>query len=285
MPKILVTGKTGQLGSELRWWTQQGNLLFPESDFLFVGREELPLQLGSQLEEWIETNKITHIIHAAAYTAVDKAETESEQAVLLNALIPQELAKISQKQNIRLIHISTDFVFDGTSSTPYTEDRPKNPLSVYGLSKSEGEDLVLNAYPDATILRTSWVYSKFGNNFVKTILRLAEQRDKLTIIYDQIGTPTWARDLARICLQLLTTPAPGIYHYSNEGVASWYDFAQEIVEWSRSTCEVLPILATEYPLPAKRPSFSVLHKGKIKSELGIRIPHWKQSLQKMLSDL
>jgi len=284
MPKILVTGKTGQLGSEIQRWTKEGNLLFPESDFVFVGREDLSLS-GPEMESWIEKNHITHIINAAAYTAVDKAESDSENAFLLNATIPGILARIAHQRKIRLVHISTDFVFDGLASSPYTEDHSKNPLCVYGASKSQGEDAVLTECPEATILRTSWVYSKFGNNFVKTILRIAEQKEKLTVIYDQIGSPTWARDLARVCLQLLPMEAPGIFHYSNEGVASWYDFAKEIVEWSGSICEVLPILATEYPLPAKRPGFSLLHKGKIKDSLSIRIPHWKESLQKMLTDL
>lgn len=285
MPKILVTGKTGQLGSEIRAWTEEGNLLFPASDFMFVGREDIALVPGETLQNFILKNSITHIIHTAAYTAVDKAESEKEEAYLINAELPRFLAKVTKQNKIRFMHVSTDFVFDGTASQPYTENVKKNPLSVYGSSKSQGEDWILSENADATIIRTSWVYSKFGNNFVKTILRLAEQKDKLTIIYDQIGSPTWARDLARVCLQFLELEAPGIYHYSNEGVASWYDFAKDIVDWSRSNCEVLPILATEYPLPAKRPAFSLLHKGKIKEKLNIRIPHWKDSLQKMLSDI
>lgn len=213
------------------------------------------------------------------------AESEKEKASEGNVLIPKLLAELSFQHRIYLIHFSTDFVFDGNSSVPYKEEDLKSPVSVYGKTKSEGEDFVLSSNPNATIVRTSWVYSKYGKNFLKTILKLSSERPELKVIFDQVGTPTWANDLAGVCISFLLKPTPGIFHYSNEGVASWYDFAKEIVDISKNNSRVLPIETKDYPTPAKRPHYSLLNKSKIKTSLEISIPHWKDSLKECMKSL
>lgn len=282
MFNILVTGSNGQLGSEIRTISTE---FADRVQFFFVTRADLNLEAEGEVDSFVTTNRIHGIINAAAYTAVDLAEKEVEKAHLANTFIPELLSKISKRNNLRYLHVSTDFVFDGRSYLPYKEQDLTNPLSVYGGSKEKGEKAVLATDNHSLILRTSWVYSKFGNNFLKTIRRLATERPELRIIFDQIGSPTWARDLARVSIQLLLSKEIGIFHFSNEGVASWYDFAKEILELSHLTTKILPIETSEYPTPAIRPAYSLLNKAKIKQSLNIDIPHWKSSLKDCISEM
>ncbi|WP_320167915.1 dTDP-4-dehydrorhamnose reductase [Mangrovibacterium marinum] len=283
---ILITGANGQLGTEIKKLAAQ----YPDWQFSFADLPELDITNQAQLEARIQSDKITAIINCAAYTAVDKAESDIETAEAVNATGPGILAQLAAKHHLLFIHISTDFVFDGQNWLPYTEDQPTNPISVYGSTKLKGEQLALENNPQTVIIRTSWLYSAHGNNFVKTMQRLGANREQLTVIFDQIGTPTWAADLAQTCLTILANPETGksktgIYHFSNEGVASWYDFAVEIMQQSNINCQVLPIETKDYPTPAKRPAFSVMNKAKIKQTFGIAIPHWKESLEKCIEEL
>jgi len=283
---ILITGANGQLGTEIKKLATQ----YPDWQFTFVDLPELDITNKEQLESRIKTDQITAIINCAAYTAVDKAESDIETAEAVNATGPGILAQLAAKHQLLFIHISTDFVFDGQNCLPYIEDQMPNPISVYGSTKLKGEQLVLENNPQAVIIRTSWLYSAHGNNFVKTMQRLGADGEQLTVIFDQIGTPTWAANLAQTCLQILADPEAGksktgIYHFSNEGVASWYDFAIEIMQQSGLKCRVLPIETKDYPTPAKRPSFSVMNKAKIKQTFNIAIPHWKESLEKCIEEL
>lgn len=274
---ILVTGANGQLGQCLK-------AILTEEEAIFKGRE-LDITNISTLQDFVEQNSITSIINAAAYTAVDKAEQEIEIAYQVNSEGARNLALISQQLAIPLIHISTDYVFDGTNHIPYTEDDNTNPLSIYGKSKLEGEKAIIELAYSAYIIRTSWLYSPYGNNFVKSITRLAQERDTLSIVSDQIGSPTYAPDLAQIIIELLSKLSPKtkqVLHYSNQGVASWYDFAYEIVNLQSIECQILPIPTTDYPTPAQRPYYSVLNKRRITTILNFPIPHWKHSLQRYL---
>lgn len=285
MKKILVTGSNGQLGSELKDLSKS----FSDIEFLFHDIDTLDLTDDIRLENFIRENNPDYIINCAAYTAVDKAEEEKEKAYLINAHVPLKLASLSKKYGIRLIHVSTDYVFDGHSYRPYNEKDITNPLSIYGKSKLEGENNIINSC-EAIIIRTSWLYSKYGNNFVKTVMRLGSQRPQLNMIFDQIGTPTCASDLAFAIMHIILFSEKnkflhGIYNYSNEGVCSWYDFAKIIVELSGLIVKVLPITTEQYPLPAPRPHYSVLNKDKIKSCFGIEIPFWKDSLKKTINEL
>lgn len=278
MLKVLVTGANGQLGSELHAISTS----YPQYEFTFVDRHTLDLSNLCKLEDYFDHKTFNVIISCAAYTAVDKAESESELADTINHRAISLIAKIAQKKNISLIHISTDYVFDGKNYRPYIETDPTDPQGVYGRTKCDGESAILSVAPKNTIImRTSWVYSSFGANFVKTMLRLGKERDSLGVIFDQVGTPTYARDLALAILDILpqiNNTTPEIYHYSNEGVASWYDFAQAIFELSNIKCNVNPITTDQYPTPASRPHYSLLNKAKIKNNFGITIPYWKQSL-------
>jgi len=283
MPKVLVSGKTGQLGRELQALVAG----LPEEtkerlNFVFMDRSTLDIAKMQWPEEIFQD--VTHFINTAAYTAVDKAQSEVELAYKVNADGPELLAKICADRGIRMIHYSTDFVFDGKKHIPYKEDEDKRPLNVYGKTKSEGEKAILAKNPNTLIVRTSWVYAREGQNFVNTILRLAKERGKLNVIYDQVGSPTWAGDLAVFTMQVLERPETGIYHYSNEGVASWYDFACSICEYAGVPCEINPIEAKDYPLPAMRPHYSVLNKNKAKNTFGIGIPHWRDSLRRVLKN-
>ena len=277
MKKILVTGGNGQLGSELKYLCAK-----TEDHFDFIDKEDLDLCDFEAVHSYFEKHQYDYIINCAAYTAVDHSEKEPSLAHALNAALPGVLAEIANAQGAKLIHISTDFVFDGKQATPLTEEDETAPISVYGSTKLEGEQAVVTKCPKHFILRTSWLYSSYGNNFVKTIMRLAESRDQLGIVYDQVGTPTYARDLAEVLLAIINTDstAYGLYHYSNEGVASWYDFAMAIAESFGLKTEISPILAVQYPLPAARPAFSVLNKAKICKEFDLKIPHWRKSLEK-----
>lgn len=284
MLNVLVTGSNGQLGSEIRELSTN----YPYQ-FFFMDKTQLDIGDEKTLEQFILTHAINAIVNCAAYTAVDKAEIESEKAYAINAGAVKTLASLSKKYAMKLIHISTDYVFDGTHFQPYCENHTTNPLSVYGKSKCAGEEALLEVNPtNALIIRTSWVYSSYGNNFVKTMLRLAKERESLNVIYDQIGTPTYAKDLAYTLLEILPkidNKTVEIYHYSNEGVASWYDFAKEIISCANLTCKIEPITTEQYPLPAKRPYYSLLNKAKIKKTFGITIPYWKESLKVCLSQI
>lgn len=281
MLNILVTGANGQLGSEI----QELSPHFPYT-FFFTCKEKLDITNERALHSFIEAHAIHAIINCAAYTAVDKAESEEALADKINHQAVKHLASIAKERNIKLIHISTDYVFDGTNSKPYGETDKTNPQSVYGKTKLDGENAFLHIkLPNSIIIRTSWVYSSYGANFVKTMLRLGKEKDALGVIYDQVGTPTYAKDLAKAILDILpkiNTAQTKIYNYSNEGVCSWYDFAKEIMQMAKLTCKINPIETSQYPTPAKRPHYSLLNKAKIKNEFGIEIPHWKESLEECL---
>jgi len=290
MSNILVTGSEGQLGSELRYLAQNQPVDANHIIFFYIDRSSLDLTDHTAVEAFIVANSINTIINCAAYTAVDKAETDVQNADAVNHLAVKNLALIAKEGSIRLIHISTDYIFDGTNHKPYTEDDASNPQSIYGKTKLDGEDAIRKINPKgAVIIRTSWVYSGFGNNFVKTMLRLGSEREQLSIIYDQVGTPTYARDLAQMILLIIEEPCKSdsvaLYHYSNEGVCSWYDFAKAIFELTDIKCSVKPIRTEEYPTPAKRPNYSLLDKSKIKRDYQITIPYWRDSLKECLQIL
>lgn len=281
--KVLVTGANGQLGCELREIHKNSKNIF----FDFVGIKELDITSKIQIEEYFENNKFDYCINCAAFTAVDKSETNVNQAKLVNVKGTQILASTCSKFNVILIHISTDFVFDGEKNTSYIETDSTNPLGVYGKTKLDGEHKVLSILDKYFILRTSWLYSSFGNNFVKTMLQLSDTRDSLGVVDDQIGTPTYARDLARLIIEIIESKNSryGIYHFSNEGLASWYDFAHAIFYYSNRKINLQPINTEQYPLPAKRPIFTVLNKSKIKNSFHITIPHWIDSLKDCLKKM
>lgn len=290
--KILVTGSNGQLGQSLKLLS----INYPKYQFVFTERDQLDLTDSGNIAEYFQQNKFDLIVNCAAYTAVDKAEDNQETAFAINYLAVKQLAEIAKQHQTILIHISTDYVFDGTSYKPYVEDNPINPQSVYGASKLKGEQAIQMIAPMAVIIRTSWVYSEYGNNFVKTMLRLGQERDSLNVIYDQIGTPTYAKDLAGAIIKMIGTldlsttdffskEKVQFYHYSNEGVCSWYDFAKAIFEQANLSCIVNPIETVDYPTPAKRPHYSVLNKAKIKLKFDIEIPYWKNALHACLETL
>ncbi|MBN2646519.1 MAG: dTDP-4-dehydrorhamnose reductase [Thiotrichales bacterium] len=295
---ILVTGKNGQLGQSLYKLVTQHSTSNIQHCFTFVGRDELDLADSSSIEAYFQDKRFDGIVNCAAYTAVDKAESEAELADQINHLAVKKLAEIAKQQDSALIHISTDYVFDGQGFKPYVESDAVGPQGVYGLTKLKGEQAMQAIEPKGAIIRTSWVYSEFGNNFVKTMLRLGAERDNLNVIFDQVGSPTYATDLAKCILTLLDDerfmlnetasvqhPTSNIYHYSNEGVCSWYDFAIAIFELSGTACQVNPIETKDYPTPAKRPHFSLMNKAKIKQEFGLEIPYWRDSLMDCLTQL
>ncbi len=278
--QILVTGANGQLGSEIRFLSEQ----YSQFKFIFTDREELDITNIENLTRFFRENKIDYILNCAAYTAVDKAEEETELSNLLNSKAVENLLLASQNNNTKLFQISTDYVFGGVHNTPLTEDLPTHPESAYGLSKLNGE-LFAEKSQRAIIIRTSWLYSSYGSNFVKTIQKYARQRDELSVVFDQIGTPTYARDLAESILKIIQISQRnnefknGIYHYANEGVLSWYDFAKEICDLSNIEVNISPVLSDQFPTPAKRPAYSVLDKQKIKKTFNLEIPYWKDSLK------
>jgi len=284
--KILVTGAKGQLGNELKESAKSKN----EWDFLFTDIDELDLTKKEKVNEFFIKYCPEYVINCAAYTAVDMAEKETEKAQLINAVAPKILAEACSNFNSRLIHISTDYVYSGKNSIPIDELENTNPKSVYGKSKLEGEQAVLK-HTNAIIIRTSWLYSRFGNNFVKSIIKLGKEREKLGIVFDQTGTPTSAIDLAKAILEIIAFSKKnnnwnaGIYNYSNEGVCSWYDFAYTIMNIAGIKCNVQPIETFEYPLPAPRPAYSVMNKKKIKTTFDILIPHWTDSLKQVVDQL
>ncbi|WP_276480923.1 dTDP-4-dehydrorhamnose reductase [Paraflavitalea pollutisoli] len=285
-PKVLVTGANGQVGQSLRDLAVQ----HPALDFVFVTKDELPIHRFELVANYFDIVKPAFCINAAAYTAVDKAETDKEMAYQVNGDAVGVLASVCRKFGTRFLHISTDYVFDGTSPEPYKENTPTNPINTYGVSKLRGEALGLLHNADTVIIRTAWVYCEHGNNFVKTMLRLMKDRPTINVVSDQVGAPTYAGDLAQAMIAIIERTAtqgwvPGIYHYSNTGRISWYDFALAIKELSGSHCEVLPIPSSQYPTPAKRPSFSLLDTQKIQATYELTIPAWKDSLQRCLQRL
>ncbi|MEA1982601.1 MAG: dTDP-4-dehydrorhamnose reductase [Campylobacterota bacterium] len=281
MYNILVTGSNGQLGSDLRELASEYNY-----NFFFTDRTTLDISDQKAIKEFVETNTINTIINAAAYTAVDKAEEDEVNADKINHLAVKNLARITKEKSIQLIHISTDYVFDGENFKPYSEDDATDPQGVYGATKLAGERAMQEINPqNSIIIRTSWVYSSFGANFVKTMLHLGKERDSLGVIFDQVGTPTYARDLARAILGIVAdikSKNVEIYNYSNEGVLSWYDFAKEIMRMAKLECEINPIETKDYPTPAKRPHYSLLNKSKMKKEYNLTIPFWKDSLDECI---
>jgi dTDP-4-dehydrorhamnose reductase len=282
---VLVTGANGQLGSELRSLVED----YYQYEFTFIDRDDLDLCDQKAIVKYFEGREFDVIINCAAYTAVDKAESDETTAKAINHLAVETLAHIAKARNILLVHISTDYVFDGSHFKPYTESDATNPQSVYGESKLDGEKALLSINPaNFIIIRTSWVYSSFGANFVKTMLRLGSERDELGVVYDQVGTPTYARDLAKAILQIIPNiqhSTSKIYHYSNEGVCSWYDFAKAIFELSGTDCQVNPIETKDYPTPAIRPHYSLLNKSIIKKQYNITIPYWRESLKTCLEKM
>ena len=281
--KILITGSNGQLGKELKRLENS----FPQFDFIFLSREDLPIHHFELVRNFFKGYQPQFLINCAAYTAVDRAESERELAFQVNGESVGVLAAVCKEYGTKLIHISTDYVFDGTATLPYKEESLTNPQSVYGASKLEGEKEALRFNPDSIIIRTSWVYSEFGKNFVKTMLKLMSEREDLNVVSDQFGSPTYAADLAETIVQIISSGQwhAGIYHYSNEGVISWYEFAVAIKELSGSVCKVNPIPTSQYPTPAKRPAYSVLDKTKIQSVFNLPIKDWKESLEICLSRL
>ncbi|MFH6937366.1 dTDP-4-dehydrorhamnose reductase [Flavobacterium sp. FlaQc-30] len=279
MKKILVTGATGQLGSELLVLSPS----YSQYEWMFADRIKATLDDLDLLESQLAAIKPDIIFNCGAYTAVDKAESEKELAFKVNHLAVELIAKYTAKNNIKLIYISTDYVFDGLSSIALDEEAATNPINVYGESKLAGEKACLKENPESIIIRTSWVYSKFGNNFVKTMQRLMQEKEEINVVNDQIGSPTYAADLAKVMIDIIesTEWIPGIYNYSNEGEISWYEFALSIKELGGYKCKIEGIPSSSYLTPAKRPSFSLLNKTKIKAVYNLEVPNYKDSLKKM----
>jgi len=281
MKKILITGGAGQLGSELRDLYQGRE----DVETFFVDREELALDDIDGIIDGLRNYSPDIIIHGGAYTAVDRAETEIETADKVNHLASGEIAKYCKQYGAKLLAISTDYVFDGNSSTPLDENTAVSPINVYGETKLKGEQAIQANLPDAIIIRTAWVYSAYGHNFVKTMIRLMGERDEISVIADQVGSPTYALDLAKAIVNIIDGKnwASGTYHFSNEGEISWYDFAVAIKEIKNLDCSINAIPTSAYPTPARRPKFSLLDKTKIKSTFGVQVPFWKDSLKEMLA--
>jgi dTDP-4-dehydrorhamnose reductase len=284
MHKILITGSNGQLGSEIR--SLSADYAY---QFLFTDVQDLDITDRDALHKFLVENKINTILNCAAYTAVDRAEEDVQTADKVNHLAVKYLAEESKTLGITLIHISTDYVFNGEAFMPYKENDLTDPQSVYGITKRAAEEEMISLQiPNSIIIRTSWVYSTFGNNFVKTMRRLGAEKEHINVISDQIGSPTYARDLAVCMLDILpkiSNSETQIYHFSNEGVSSWYDFAIAIMEMSGLPCEVIPIPSSQYPTPAKRPFYSVMDKSKIKGEFGVKISHWRDALKRCSDSL
>lgn len=282
-PIILVTGSNGQLGSELK----ELSPLFPQYRFSFFSRNELAIENAEEVERAFALVRPQYVINCAAYTAVDKAESEKEQALAVNATAVGHLAGAAKKWMAKFIHISTDYVFNGESETPLTEEQPVKPVNFYGETKLRGEQEALKTNADSMVIRTSWVYSYYGKNFVKTMLRLMGERDSVGVVADQVGSPTYAADLASAILHIVESGRwqPGIYHFSNEGVISWADLAQEIAKLINSSCVVNFITTEQFPTPAKRPRFSVLDKTKIVETYNLELKPWQESLRSCIQKL
>ncbi len=275
--KILVTGCNGQLGNELRLILDKE---FPGS-VLYTDVQELDLTDAKAVNAYVVNNEVTHIVNCAAYTAVDRAEEEKMQCAKINTDAVKNIAIAADSNGAKVIHISTDYVFDGTNHRPYRESDKVNPISQYGTTKRKGETALLALAPEALIIRTAWLYSTFGNNFVKTMLRLADSQPEIKVVSDQVGTPTYARDLAAAIAKILHSHqwVPGIFHFTDEGAASWYDFAKAIFRIAGINVKVTPIPTEDFPTPANRPAYSILDKTRIKATYGVAIPHWEESLR------
>lgn len=283
---VFVTGAGGQLGSEIREICHR----FPNYRFQFFTHSDLNIASANEVAAKFGAAEGDIIINAAAYTAVDRAEDEPDEAGKVNYLGPANLAELARKTGCLLIHISTDYVFDGQSSRPYKEEDPARPRNVYGVTKLKGEEAILRSNARSLIIRTSWLYSSFGRNFVKTMLDLGSKRNSLSVVFEQAGSPTYARDFAETILNIMQrVPAdlalPQIYHYSNEGLISWYDFAKSIFELAGMNCQVVPVEIKDYPVRAMRPVYSVMNKGKIKRDFQIAIPYWRDSLRRCLENI
>lgn len=282
--RVLITGANGQLGTALKRESQG----FEGLNLFFTDIDETDIRSKESVAFAINKYSPNIVVNCAAYTAVDKAEDEHEKAFALNAFAPANLAEQCKLKNVKLIHISTDYVFDGTGNLPYIETDKVNPLSVYGQSKLKGEELSM-AFGNTMVIRTSWLYSAYGSNFMKTMLKYGNERPELRVVFDQTGTPTLANDLAGVILRITQEPdklfIPEVFHYSNQGVCSWFDFAYEIIKQTGLNTKVIPITTKEYPTKAIRPQYSVLNKQKISKLLGIEIPHWRQSLIKCLKEI
>ena len=291
--RILVIGKNGQLGQSIKKNVDEKKIHdLNNYDFVFIGREELNLEHIENIKSYFDLNEFNIIINCAAYTKVDEAEENHKQANLINNIAVRELARIAKTKNIKLIHISTDFVFDGSKKKPYTEDDATSPLNIYGETKLAGELGVMSIMEtNSLIIRTCWLYSEFGNNFVKTILNYAKKNTTLDVVCDQFGTPTYANDLALSIMYIVSSDkfiednSSKIFHYSNEGEASWYEFAKEVISFSDIDCQLNPIYTEDYPLAAKRPKYSILSKEKISEEYLLNIENWKDSLKACLQNL
>lgn len=281
--RIAVTGSQGQLGREIAKISGE----YSKHQFSFLSRKDFPLEDLDKVTKWLEQHPVDIFVHCAAYTAVDKAESDKENAYKINAAASGQIASVLSKTKSRLIYISTDYVFEGNSINPLKEDAVTNPINVYGASKLEGERLVQKNNPDSQIIRTSWLYSEFGNNFLKTMVQLMKDRQSIKVVSDQKGSPTYAGDLARVIMDMLDTDFfnPGIYHFSNDGEATWYEFALEIKKLTNSPCEIFPISTSEYPTAAKRPAYSLLDTSKIKRDYGLIIPNWQTSLAYCIEQL
>lgn len=281
---ILVTGSAGQLGHSLRDIAADS-----ANRYIFTDVAELDITDKSAIIRMMESENIKLVINCAAYTNVDKAEDDFDTANLINNTAVRNLAEACKQFGATFIHVSTDYVFDGSSNIPYTEDMPLAPLGVYGVTKLHGEQAVQESGCDYIIIRTSWLYSEYGKNFVKTMMMLTEERETLNVVFDQAGTPTYAGDLARVIYNIVENNKykgnNGIYHFSNEGVCSWYDFAREISELARTECDIRPCHSNEFPSKVNRPHYSVLDKTKIKTTFGLTIPYWKDSLRVCISNL
>ncbi len=282
-PKIVVTGSNGQLGKELHELSSS----YPQFEFFFLSREDMPIQQFELVRKYFDTLKPAYCINCAAYTAVDKAEAEKELAFQINGEAVGVLAAVCKDHDTKFFHVSTDYVFNGEAIHPYTENFPTDPVNTYGGSKLEGEKQSIQLNPDSIIIRTSWVYSSFGKNFVKTMIRLMNEKDEIKVVSDQIGSPTYAADLAAAILFIINGAQwiPGIYNFSNEGAISWFEFAEAIKKLINCPCDVKPISTTEYPTPAKRPAYSVLDKTKIRETYGIQLKDWHESLKLCISKL
>ncbi len=284
MKTVLVTGSNGQLGKCL----QDISINSTNIKWIFKSSHDLDITDKNSIYETFENNKIDYLVNCAAYTAVDRAESEKEKAYLVNAEGVKLIANACKEHNAILIHISTDFVFDGKKFFPYLETEQPNPINVYGASKLKGEQYAQEILDKYYIVRTSWVYSEYGNNFVKTMLRLANERDEISVVNDQIGSPTYARDLAEVVIHIIIkmkSQSYGFYHYSNEGAISWFDFARAIFDETNTKIKILRIKSEAYPTPAKRPIYSVLDKQKTKTNLGLDIPYWRHSLKACIKSI
>jgi dTDP-4-dehydrorhamnose reductase len=283
MKKIIVIGSKGQLGNEFQELEKQ----YPSFQFFFYDVEEMDIVNKDLVEKGIGEVQPDYVINCAAYTAVDKAETDKELSFSINSNAVRNIALACSANDVKFIHISTDYVFDGEASEPYTEDSDVNPSNIYGLSKLKGEQEAVKGNPDVIIIRTAWVYSVYGNNFVKTMLRLMNSKPEINVVSDQYGSPTYAHDLAEVIIHIISSGkwTPGIYHFTNEGVISWFDFASEIKKLSALSCVIHPITTEQYPTPAKRPKYSVLNKSKIQQAFRVKLKDWKESLHQCLNKM